>query len=60
MKPDDGLPAPFADFDPALRVVDIIMHPPETPLIARAPGGLSGDQRPADDRRTADGVLAIF
>ncbi|CTT64410.1 TPA: shikimate dehydrogenase [Escherichia coli] len=36
MKPDDGLPAPFADFNPSLQVVDIIMHPAETPLLAHA------------------------
>ncbi|WP_217265368.1 shikimate dehydrogenase [Candidatus Sodalis sp. SoCistrobi] len=36
MQPGEGLPAPFTAFSPALQVVDIIMHPPETPLIARA------------------------
>ncbi len=38
MKPDDGLPAPFTDFAPALQVVDIIMHPDETPLLRLARG----------------------
>lgn len=36
MGPDDGMPAPFGRFDPSLHVVDIIMHPEETPLLAHA------------------------
>ncbi|WP_213993435.1 shikimate dehydrogenase [Sodalis sp. dw_96] len=36
MRPGDGMPAPFGEFDPALGVVDIIMHPEETPLLAHA------------------------
>ncbi|QWA12345.1 shikimate dehydrogenase [Sodalis ligni] len=36
MRPGDGMPAPFGEFDPSLGVVDIIMHPEETPLLAHA------------------------
>ncbi|XBS70760.1 shikimate dehydrogenase [Acerihabitans sp. KWT182] len=36
MRPGDGMPAPFGDFAPSLGVVDIIMHPEETPLLAHA------------------------
>lgn len=36
LSPDDGLPAPFGQLDPALRVVDIIMKPLTTPLADHA------------------------
>lgn len=36
MAPNDGMPAPFSRFDPKLQVVDIIMHPETTPLLAFA------------------------
>lgn len=48
MKPEDGLPAPFPAFTPALQVVDIIMHPEETPLLrhARRYGCLATNGKP--------------
>lgn len=36
MQPGDGMPAAFGPLDPALRVVDIIMMPVDTPLLAHA------------------------
>jgi shikimate dehydrogenase len=36
MGPEDGMPAPFGPFDPHMQVVDIIMHPEVTPLLAHA------------------------
>ncbi|CAJ0999277.1 shikimate dehydrogenase family protein [Sodalis praecaptivus] len=57
MKPDDGLPAPFADFDPALQVVDIIMQPPETPLIAHA---RRAGCRATNGRPMIEGQLTAF
>ncbi len=36
MKASDGMPAPFEVFPKTLQVVDIIMTPPETPLLSHA------------------------
>ncbi|MBT9432349.1 shikimate dehydrogenase [Candidatus Sodalis endolongispinus] len=57
MQPGEGLPAPFTVFSPALQAVDIIMHPPETPLIARSRQACC---RATNGRPMIEGQLAAF
>ncbi|MDR5884023.1 shikimate dehydrogenase [Caballeronia sp. LZ032] len=57
MKPGDGMPVAFGAFAPALKVVDIIMTPAETPLLkhARACGCRATNGQPM-----IEGQLAAF
>ncbi|WP_406701835.1 hypothetical protein [Sodalis sp.] len=59
MEPNDGLPAPFADFYPALQVVNIYsscIRQKRSPYCPRAPGGLSG----TNGRSMIGGQLTAF
>lgn len=61
MLPGEGMPAPFDRFDPALRVVDIIMKPSITPLAehARACGCRVMNGAPMLDRQV-EAVMSFF
>ncbi|SMG59014.1 shikimate dehydrogenase family protein [Paraburkholderia susongensis] len=57
MKPGDGMPASFGVFPAALQVVDIIMTPAETPLLAHA---RRCGCRATNGRPMIEGQLAAF
>lgn len=57
MKPDDDMPLPFGPFSPSLQVVDIIMTPEQTPLLAHAK---AHGCRATNGRPMIEGQLAAF